>query len=76
MTTFATMAELRTARNQKLRDTDFLMTSDIPLTPEEKVVVLMYRQALRELPASFTEETVSEAVLPILAGETITKLLA
>ena len=76
MTTFATMAELRTARNQKLRDTDFLMTSDIPLTPEEKVVVLMYRQALRELPASFTEETVSEAVLPILAGETITKFLA
>lgn len=76
MTTFATLAELRTARNQKLRDTDFLMASDIPLTAEEKTVVTTYRQALRDLPAGFTDETVSEAVLPILAGETITKLLA
>ncbi len=76
MTTFATLAELRTARNQKLKDTDFLMTPDIPLTAEEKITVITYRQALRDLPAAFTEETVSEAVFPILAGETITKLLA
>lgn len=76
MTTFATLAELRTARNQKLRDTDFLMASDIPLTAEEKTVVITYRQALRDLPAAFTDETVSEAVLPVLAGETINKFFA
>lgn len=75
MTTFANMAELRTARDQKLKDTDFLLISDIPLTAEEKTTVMIYRQALRNLPANFTEETVSEAVLPVLAGETILKFL-
>jgi hypothetical protein len=75
MTTFATMAELRAARNQKLKDTDFLLVPDLPLTAEEKTMVTTYRQALRELPASFTEETVSEAVLPVLAGVTILKFL-
>jgi hypothetical protein len=75
MSTFATMAELRTARNQKLKDTDFLLISDFPLTVEEKTAVMMYRQALRNLPGNFTEETVSEAVLPVLSGETILKFL-
>jgi hypothetical protein len=75
MTTFTTMDNLRAERNQKLKDTDFLMIPDLPLTAEEKMVVALYRQALRELPAGFTEETVSDAVLPVLAGKTITNLL-
>lgn len=75
MTTYTTMEQLRAARDQKLKDTDFLMIPDIPLTAEEKTTVKIYRQALRELPEQFTEETISQAVLPVLAGETILKLL-
>jgi hypothetical protein len=76
MTTFATMAELRTARNQKLKETDVLLVSDLPMTGEDKTAVMTYRQALRDLPSNFTEETVSEAVLPpALTAETITKFL-
>jgi hypothetical protein len=36
MTTFTTLAELRTARNLLLQKTDFLMLPDLPLTAEEK----------------------------------------
>ena len=69
------MTELRTARNQKLKDTDFLLTPDIPLSAEDKTAVILCRQALRDLPSGFTEETVSEAVLPVLTAKTITNLL-
>lgn len=75
MTTFTSIAQLREARNQKLKETDFLLVADIPLTQEEKEIVLIYRKQLRDLPAAYTDQTVGDAVLPNLTGTNIRKLL-
>jgi hypothetical protein len=75
MTTFTTLAELRTARNLLLQKTDFLMLPDLPLTAEEKTTVVIYRQSLRDLLADVTEETVGTVTLPVLAGTVILNLL-
>lgn len=75
MLSFTSIAELRVARNQKLKDSDFLILSDIPLTPEEKTLVLIYRQALRDLPAQFTDDNVGSAILPVLSGDKLLKMI-
>jgi hypothetical protein len=75
MTTFTTLAELRTARNLLLQKTDFLMLPDLPLTEQERTAVVIYRQNLRDLLADVTEETVGTVTLPVLAGTNILNLL-
>ncbi|MBD5416695.1 MAG: hypothetical protein HDR50_03315 [Desulfovibrio sp.] len=44
-------ALLRGARDAKLATTDYLVAPDYPLTDEQRVAVIGYRQALRDLPA-------------------------
>ena len=44
------MGELRIVRNEKLAETDWSQSPDVPSTTKEKW--LTYRQALRDLPAS------------------------
>jgi len=48
--------ELRTERNKRIAQTDYLFTSDYPHPIEEtKQAWLDYRQALRDLPANTTD---------------------
>ena len=43
--------DFRLDRNILLKDTDWALTSDSPLTDEQKTEATTYRQALRDLPA-------------------------
>lgn len=47
----ARFERLRAERDRRLSATDYLMTSDYPLTDEQRAAVTAYRTALRELPA-------------------------
>ena len=49
---------VRTERDQKLAETDYLLATDYPITAESLEAVKTYRQALRDVPeqASFPEE--------------------
>jgi len=42
---------IRSQRNTLLSQTDWALTSDTPLTDEQKAEAVTYRQALRDLPA-------------------------
>lgn len=42
---------LRAERDARIAATDYLMTSDYPLTDEQRAAVTAYRTALRDLPA-------------------------
>ena len=42
---------IRSQRNTLLSQTDWALTSDTPLTEEQKTEATTYRQALRDLPA-------------------------
>lgn len=42
---------LRSARDRKLAETDYLLAADYPITPEKLELVRAYRQALRDLPS-------------------------
>ena len=42
---------VRSQRNTLLSQTDWALTSDTPLTEEQKTEATTYRQALRDLPA-------------------------
>lgn len=44
-------AQLRSIRDTKIATTDYLAMPDYPLSDEDKVAVLAYRTALRDLPA-------------------------
>jgi hypothetical protein len=76
MSTFTTLAELRTERNRLLSLSDKLMLPDLPLSSIEKDLVLLYRQTLRDLPSQYDETTVSTAVLPLLSGDKVLKLFS
>jgi hypothetical protein len=76
MSTFTTMEELRVERNRLLSGSDKLVLSDLPLTSEEKDLVILYRQTLRDLPSKYDEDTVSTAVFPLLSGDRVLKLVS
>ena len=48
---------LRTKRNAKITKTDYTQLTDSPLTDEKKVEWAIYRQALRDLPSQYQDET-------------------
>jgi len=48
--TARSMALLRTERNRRLAETDYLMLSDV--APADNAAIIEYRRALRDLPAS------------------------
>ena len=76
MSTFTTMEELRVERNRLLSGSDKLVLSDLPLTSEERDLVILYRQTLRDLPSQYDESTVSNAVFPLLSGDRVLKLVS
>lgn len=43
-------AQVRAERDGKIATTDYLMMPDYPLSDEDKVAVMAYRQALRDVP--------------------------
>ena len=45
----ARAARLRAERDRRLRDTDYLLSADYPLGGAQRVAVMAYRQALRDL---------------------------
>lgn len=50
------LAEIRSIRNQKLSETDYLATSDNTMSEEMK----NFRQSMRDVPQNFDEEQYSE----------------
>jgi hypothetical protein len=49
--------ELRLYRNKALSETDKYMIADYPISNENKQIMLTYRQTLRDLPSTFTGQT-------------------
>ena len=49
------MDHFRDLRNFKLRECDWVVMSDVPMSDEAKQAWLDYRQALRDLPANTTD---------------------
>lgn len=47
--------EMREERNQLLKDSDYVMLQDFPLTEEKKVEWVKYRADLRDFPAIWTQ---------------------
>jgi len=47
---YTSTEELRQARNEALGNTDWCVLSDVTLEESTVVIVLMYRQALRDFP--------------------------
>ena len=60
---------VRTQRNQKLEGTDKYTLSDFPISEEERTAWLTYRQALRDLPETLTEENVDSFEWPTQPDE-------
>lgn len=54
---------LRTKRNAKITKTDYTQLTDSPLTDEKKVEWAIYRQALRDLPSQYQDETNIDSVV-------------
>ena len=44
-------SSVRSIRNNKLKESDWTLSTDSPLTNSQKTEVTTYRQALRDLPA-------------------------
>ncbi len=53
--------ELRRWRNLKLSETDKYMLSDYPISVEDKAIIITYRQTLRDLPSTYTGQTLDFA---------------
>ena len=47
----ARFARLRTERDRRLAETDYLLMADYPLSENQRTVLQVYRQALRDLPS-------------------------
>ena len=46
--------KIRKERNQLLKDSDYIMVSDAPITAEKKEEWTTYRQSLRDIPQTFS----------------------
>jgi hypothetical protein len=46
--------KVRKQRNQLLKDSDYIMVSDAPITTEKKEEWTTYRQSLRDIPQTFS----------------------
>jgi len=46
--------KIRKQRNQLLKDSDYIMVSDAPITTEKKEEWTTYRQSLRDIPQTFS----------------------
>ena len=61
---YSTLAELRTARNTKLANTDKFFRPDINIPDAAKKEILEYCEDLRNITNGITEDNVSEVTLP------------
>ena len=61
---FETMDALREARDAALAATDWVVLEDCPVPEGRKGVIKLYRQALRDFPATVTEDDLATAELP------------
>ena len=55
--TFNFLQDLRNTRDIFLKECDWTQTVDAPLSAEKKTQWATYRQALRDLPATYESET-------------------
>ena len=61
--------DLRAKRNQLLRECDWTQFPDCPLTDAQKGEYIAYRQALRDLPAQYQNETdINNVIFPDMPG--------
>jgi hypothetical protein len=63
-----TLSHLREARDAVLAQTDFLLLPDIVITQEEKDLVVLYRQSLRDITEGVGDE-VESIDIPIIASD-------
>ena len=62
---YTSIEELRQARNEALGATDWCVLSDVTLEESTLVIVLLYRQALRDFPIDTSDlETVELPLYP------------
>lgn len=61
---FASMDELRAARNAALAASDFLLLEDAPYPKENRQIVLTYREELRDLPQRALEFGLENTEIP------------
>lgn len=54
------LKRVREKRNQLLRDSDYLMLSDAPITGQQKADAVLYRQALRDI----TNQDINNIIFP------------
>lgn len=61
-------SQVRAERDMKIAETDYLAMPDYPLSEEEKAAVMVYRQALRDVPTQegFPREVVWPEVPSVL----------
>lgn len=60
-----TLEHLRQVRNRMLSDCDWTQNNDSPLTDQQKQSWATYRQQLRDLPQSYTDEdAIADIVYP------------
>ena len=59
---FGGWVKVRKQRNQLLKDSDYIMVSDAPITTEKKEEWETYRQALRDIPQDY--DSPDEVVYP------------
>ena len=57
----AYMSDLRSKRDVEIERTDMYVLSDYPITEENKAIVVVYRQALRDAP---NQELLADRVMP------------
>lgn len=58
--------QLRKIRNNRLKDCDWTQAIDSPLSAEKKAEWATYRQALRDLPSSYTDsDTFEDVIFPV-----------
>lgn len=57
------LIDIKAKRDELLKSSDFMVLPDAPYTDEQKVKILTYRQALRDLPETID---VDNPIYPIL----------
>ena len=67
---YTTIAQLRTARDEALKESDYWMLPDSPIKSEFKVasiaIIKIYRQQLRDITVGVTTSNVGDVELPTL----------
>jgi hypothetical protein len=63
MSKYASIEELRAARDLQLARTDYLLLPDHKLSDTGLTLLLIYRQYLRDITSMYTDDTVTQAII-------------